>query len=208
MAHELTPTLVRNINHDFSDFFHFTIGNVGFKIRLESGLMKRCLSVFIQPIVISPNSEPNNPIWMNVGSMKEFLIPVHTSEPLLQYAKYPFDHIQWGKNGVKLFWQREVIQISSFKTESSFELNFKKLFWDGISLNPETGVRRTQEYELKEGMEYSLNITNGLTRENYQQWIEENNLESDESFNSFVRKEKTKLKVNKLLGHIGLQLKE
>lgn len=207
MTYELIPTIQSN-QTDRLDVFYFTIGNIGFKIRLEAGLFERCLSVFIQPVALAPHSTPKNPIWLDVGDNREFLLPMPTHETLLQYAKNPFDHIQWGVNSVKLFWQRDVLQISTIKTENSFILKFKKMYWDGASQVAETGIRKVYSVNESKEEDYSINIANGLTRENFDLLIERNQLIEDEEYNRFMKKEKQKERVNKLLNHIGLQVRE
>lgn len=208
VKYELIPFYNSQNNTVHPDVFHFSIGNIGMQIRIQSGLIENCLSIFVSPVVLSPYSTPHNPEWIeNVEQMRELLLPLPTDEPLLEYAKLPYDHIQWGKDNVKLFWQREVLQVSSRKVGKHFELQFKKLFWDGKKFNIRDGTRKT--YSIKESeYDYSLNLSNALTKDKYLELVEDNNLEDKNSYNSFIRKEHKKEKANKLLSYVGLKLKD
>lgn len=206
MKHELIPFY--NNKSSYPDVFHFSIGNIGLEVRVQSGLVDNCLSVFVTPVILSPYSTIQYPDWIaNEEQRRELILPLPTDEPLLEYAKIPYDHIQWGKDNVKLFWHREVLQISSNKIGKNFELRFKKLYWDGKKINVRDGTRTI--YSMKDTLyDYSLSLTNALTRDKYEQLLIENEVSDKESYNAFVKKEQQKDKANKMLGYFGLKLKD
>ena len=209
MKNELIPFHMSSSNNEQRyDIFQFSMGNLGLQTRIEAGLVENCLSVFVTPMTLSPYSTEQHPDWhIHYHHTRELILPVSPVEPLLQFARLPFDHIQWGKGYVKLFWQREVLQVTCKKVFDSYELLFKKLYWDGETYNWRDGTRRTESPSDSE-YDYSLNLSNALTREKYFEMLEQHKLEDQKSLEDFYKKQENKKKVNKVLGYIGLQLKD
>lgn len=208
MKNELIPFNINSRQQERYDIFQFSLGNLGLQTRIEAGLVEDCLSVFVTPMTLSPYSTEQHPDWhIHYEHTQELILPVTTTEPLLQYAKLPFDHIQWGRGYVKLFWQREVLQVSCKKVPDTYELTFKKLHWDGETYNWRDGTRKTLPLSSNE-YDYSLNLSTALTRDKYLNYVEQLKLEDKLTMEEYVKAQEKKKKVNKVLGYIGLQLKE
>lgn len=181
----------------------FTLGNVGFKLLPSAGLFKSCISIFIEPIVISPETGS----WETLTERKEFLVPLEMEDPLLVYAKRIFDHIQWGSGSVKVFWKNEGIEMSLVNRNNNnkdFVLVTKKFIWDGSSHIEGTNARQVS---MVAGSTFYNPLKNGLHRENYEERISAFETEGN-SYNQVVQKMYRKDILNKILAKVGLQLKE
>lgn len=203
----LIPFTSERIDNDSWDSVMFSLGNIGLKLRVEASALPQCLSVFITPLTLEGED------WSTHHQhSKELILPVHPQEPLLQFARQPFDHVQWGRKYVKLFWRREVLKIEIKNINNTYHLFFKKMYWDGADVDHSTQCRKTFSTTEKE-YDYSMNLSVAMTKDEYVEF-EESQQDLDEIRKLIPVSEKTidtskkKENINKVLGYIGLQLKE
>lgn len=203
----LIPFTSEHVDTDSWDSVLFSLGNIGIKLRIEASALPQCLSVFITPLTLESEE------WTTHHQhTRELILPVHPQEPLLQFARQPFDHVQWGKKYVKLFWKREVMKVEIRNINNTYHLFFKKMYWDGKDVDPMTQCRKTFATTEKDH-DYSMNLSVAMTKDEYVEF-EESQQDLDEIRKLIPSPEgdsdgsKRKENVNKILGYLGLQLKE
>lgn len=202
----LTPVLFKDKLNE--DKLNFTIGNIGLNIDFGISRISSCIAVYVTPIIL--NTSTNSEEWLlKEDETREYCVPVKEKESLLYFVRKEYDSIQWSKNTVKVFWGREVFKLWLEKNDKEeYILYFKKLYWDGKSMDSRNNIRLTYDLNKNIGYDYLLNITNDLTINDYL------SLSDDECQNLLLKKEKEmthtkkKSKLNKYLNKIGLQLIE